>query len=117
MSPCPRPSAYAIRACLTRTLTLTLTLNPPRTLTRTRTRTRTPTLPLTLTLTRCVRVDAVWRERIRPALLAGKNVMVVSHGNTLRALVKLVDGVSDGDTYHLDLPVSTSSNPTPTPNP
>lgn len=54
----------------------------------------------------CVRVDAVWTERIRPALLAGKNVMVVSHGNTLRALVKLVDGVSDGDTYHLDLPTA-----------
>lgn len=52
------------------------------------------------------RVDAVWTERIRPALLAGKNVMVVSHGNTLRALVKLVDSVSDGDTYHLDLPTA-----------
>ena len=54
----------------------------------------------------CARVDAVWTERIRPDLLAGKNVMVVSHGNTLRALVKLVDGVGDGDTYHLDLPTA-----------
>ena len=52
------------------------------------------------------RVDAVWIERIQPALLAGKNVMVVSHGNTLRALVKLVDRVSDEDTYHLDLPTA-----------
>ena len=47
-SPCPRPSAYAIRACLTRTRTLTLTLSP----TRTRAPTPTPTLTLTLTLTR-----------------------------------------------------------------
>ena len=34
-------------------------------------------------------------------------VMVVGHGNTLRALVKLVDHVSDADVFHLDLPTAT----------
>uniref|UniRef100_A0A7S3BHJ4 Phosphoglycerate mutase n=1 Tax=Haptolina ericina TaxID=156174 RepID=A0A7S3BHJ4_9EUKA len=33
--------------------------------------------------------------------------MVVSHGNTLRALVKEIDGVSDEDVFHLDLPTAT----------
>ena len=34
---------------------------------------------------------------MEPALRDGKNVLVVSHGNALRALIKLVDGVSDED--------------------
>lgn len=52
------------------------------------------------------RVSEVWEETIAPALCEGKHVLVVSHGNTLRALVKLVDGVSDDDTFHLDLPTA-----------
>ena len=36
----------------------------------------------------CKRVEAVWEDTIAPALREGKNVLVVSHGNTLRALVK-----------------------------
>ena len=43
------------------------------------------------------RVQEVWNDTIRPALVEGKRVLVVSHGNTLRALVKLVDGVSGAD--------------------
>ena len=42
-----------------------------------------------------VRVRATWEDTIAPALRAGRNVMVVAHGNTLRALVKLVDDVSE----------------------
>ena len=45
----------------------------------------------------CTRVDEIWTEQIKPSLQAGQNVMVVAHGNTLRALVKLVDGVSEED--------------------
>lgn len=54
----------------------------------------------------CTRVDEIWTEQIKPSLQAGQNVMVVAHGNTLRALVKLVDGVSEEDTYHLDVPTA-----------
>ena len=54
----------------------------------------------------CVRVQAMWEETVAPALRAGKNVMVVSHGNTLRALVKLVDNVSEKDSFHLDVPTA-----------
>ena len=52
------------------------------------------------------RVRAVWEDTLRPSLHAGKNVLVVSHGNTLRALIKLVDGVGDGDAFHLDMPTA-----------
>ena len=37
----------------------------------------------------------LWRERIEPDLRSGKTVLVVAHGNSLRGLVKHVDGVSD----------------------
>ena len=46
----------------------------------------------------------LWENTLRPALQAGKTVLVVSHGNTLRALVKKIDGVSDEDVFHLDVP-------------
>ena len=54
----------------------------------------------------CARVQRVWDDTLAPALREGKNVLVVSHGNTLRALVKLVDSVSDEGSYHLDLPTA-----------
>ena len=54
----------------------------------------------------CARVRDMWDDTLAPALRAGKSVLVVSHGNTLRALVKLVDGVSDADSFHLDLPTA-----------
>ena len=52
----------------------------------------------------CARVKPLWENTLRPALQAGKTVLVVSHGNTLRALVKKIDGVSDEDVFHLDVP-------------
>ena len=52
------------------------------------------------------RVQSLWEDTLKPALKEGKNVLVVSHGNTLRALVKLVDGVSEEDSFHLDLPTA-----------
>ena len=55
----------------------------------------------------CERVKPIWKDALLPALRAGKTVMVVGHGNTLRALVKLVDGVSGEDSYCLDLPTAT----------
>ena len=38
---------------------------------------------------------------------AGQTILVVSHGNTLRALVKRIDGVSDEGAFHLDMPTAT----------
>jgi 2,3-bisphosphoglycerate-dependent phosphoglycerate mutase len=45
-----------------------------------------------------------WESAIVPDLRAGKNVLVVAHGNSLRALVKHLDGISDEDIAGLDIP-------------
>jgi len=55
----------------------------------------------------CQRVSTVWEATIAPSLRAGRTVMVVAHGNTLRALVKRLDGVSEDDVFYLDLPTAT----------
>ena len=52
------------------------------------------------------RVTDAWHATIAPALREGQNVLVVSHGNTLRALIKLVDEVGDEDAFHLDMPTA-----------
>ncbi len=46
----------------------------------------------------------LWEERIAPALRAGKTVLVAAHGNSLRALVKYLDGISDEDIPGLEIP-------------
>ncbi len=45
-----------------------------------------------------------WRSDITPALGAGKTVLVTAHGNSLRALVKHLDGISDEDIADLNIP-------------
>ena len=45
-----------------------------------------------------------WDVEIAPQLRAGKRVLVVAHGNSLRALVKHLDGVSDDDIAELNIP-------------
>ena len=55
----------------------------------------------------CKRLDPLWDETLRPALEQGRTVMVVSHGNTLRALVKRVEGLGEEDVFYLDLPTAT----------
>ncbi len=45
-----------------------------------------------------------WHESIAPALHAGQRVLVVAHGNSLRALVKYLDGVSDEDIVGMNIP-------------
>ncbi len=53
-------------------------------------------LPATESLaTTLDRVRPCWSEIIAPELRAGKNVLIAAHGNSLRALVKMLDGVSD----------------------
>ncbi|MDV5999776.1 phosphoglyceromutase [Kocuria rhizophila] len=45
-----------------------------------------------------------WDEQIVPDLKAGKTVLVAAHGNSLRALVKHLDGISDEDIAGLNIP-------------
>jgi 2,3-bisphosphoglycerate-dependent phosphoglycerate mutase len=45
-----------------------------------------------------------WQEAIAPAIGAGQRVLVVAHGNSLRALIKHLDGVSDADIVGLNVP-------------
>ena len=45
-----------------------------------------------------------WESDIKPDLAAGKNVLVTAHGNSLRALVKHLDGISDADIADLNIP-------------
>ena len=47
---------------------------------------------------------AVLECRIAPELLAGRNVLVAAHGNSLRAIVKMLDGMSDADIVELNIP-------------
>lgn len=62
-------------------------------------------LPLTEclkdTVARCV---PYWNETIKPAMLSGKRVIVAAHGNSLRALVKHLDGISDEAIVELNIP-------------
>lgn len=45
-----------------------------------------------------------WRERIAPAIMAGERVLIAAHGNSLRALVKYLDGISDEKIAELNIP-------------
>ena len=45
-----------------------------------------------------------WESNIVPDLKAGKTVMVVAHGNSLRALVKHLDGIGDSEIAELNIP-------------
>lgn len=50
------------------------------------------------------RMMPLWDKEIREDLLAGKTVLVTAHGNSLRALVKHLDGISDADIAELNIP-------------
>jgi 2,3-bisphosphoglycerate-dependent phosphoglycerate mutase len=50
------------------------------------------------------RVLPFWNARIAPELRAGHNVLVAAHGNSLRAMVKMLDGVSDSEIVELNIP-------------
>ncbi|HWV91099.1 MAG TPA: 2,3-diphosphoglycerate-dependent phosphoglycerate mutase [Burkholderiales bacterium] len=60
-------------------------------------------------LTECLkdtveRVVPYWKERIAPRVAAGERVLVAAHGNSLRALVKHLDGISDEAIVKLNIP-------------
>ena len=50
------------------------------------------------------RVAPYWESRIATELRAGRNLLVVAHGNSLRALVKMLDGISDQNITELNIP-------------
>ncbi len=51
-----------------------------------------------------VRLLPYWQDVLAPQLRAGQHVLVVAHGNSLRALIKQLDGISDADIVGLELP-------------
>ncbi|WP_300528093.1 2,3-diphosphoglycerate-dependent phosphoglycerate mutase [Maricaulis sp.] len=62
-------------------------------------------LPATESLkTTLARVEPYWNETIRPQLEAGQDIAVAAHGNSLRALVKLLFNVSDDDIMGIEIP-------------
>jgi 2,3-bisphosphoglycerate-dependent phosphoglycerate mutase len=50
------------------------------------------------------RVLPYWDSRIVPELRANKNVLIVAHGNSLRALVKMLDTMSESDIVEFNIP-------------
>lgn len=62
-------------------------------------------LPLTESLkTTLARVEPYWRDALAPRLSAGESLIVAAHGNSLRALVKLLLEVSDNDIVGVEIP-------------
>lgn len=65
--------------------------------------------PAQIPLTECLkdtveRVLPCWNERLAPALRSGQRVLIAAHGNSMRALVKYLDGISDGDIVGVNIP-------------
>ena len=62
-------------------------------------------VPLTECLKDTVaRVMPFWNEALAPAMKAGKRIVVAAHGNSIRALVKYLDQISDDDIVGLNIP-------------
>ncbi len=65
--------------------------------------------PAQVPLTECLkdtvaRVLPFWQDSVAPAVRAGKRVVIAAHGNSIRALVKYLDGISDDDIVSLNIP-------------
>jgi 2,3-bisphosphoglycerate-dependent phosphoglycerate mutase len=65
--------------------------------------------PEDVPLTECLkdtvaRVVPFWTESMAPAIKAGKRVVVAAHGNSIRALIKYLDNISDDDIVNLNIP-------------
>lgn len=50
------------------------------------------------------RVLPFWEARVQPEIRSGKTVLVVAHGNSLRALIKMLDGMSERDIIEFNIP-------------
>ena len=65
--------------------------------------------PQQVPLTECLkdtvaRVLPMWHSSIAPAIRDGQRVLIAAHGNSIRALVKYLDGISDDDIVGLNIP-------------
>ena len=47
-----------------------------------------------------------WHETIAPSVRSGRRVVIAAHGNSIRALVKYLDDVSDADIVGLNIPTA-----------
>jgi 2,3-bisphosphoglycerate-dependent phosphoglycerate mutase len=47
-----------------------------------------------------------WNDTIAPSIKAGKSVIIAAHGNSLRALIKYLDQVSDDDIVGINIPTA-----------
>ena len=50
------------------------------------------------------RLLTLWQMEIAPKLEQGKNILIVSHGNTIRSQVKYLEGISDLDIENVEIP-------------
>jgi len=50
------------------------------------------------------RVVPYWNDTIAPQIRAGKNIIISAHGNSLRALIKMLDEINDQDIITLNIP-------------
>jgi 2,3-bisphosphoglycerate-dependent phosphoglycerate mutase len=65
--------------------------------------------PEQIPLTECLkdtvaRVLPFWHQTLAPAIASGQRLLVSAHGNSMRALVKYLDGISDADIVGLNIP-------------
>ena len=65
--------------------------------------------PNDIPLTECLkdtvaRVLPFWNQQVAPAVRAGQRLLIAAHGNSIRAIVKYLDGVSDDDIVGLNIP-------------
>ena len=64
--------------------------------------------PSDIPLTECLkdtvaRVMPLWQDSLSPAIKAGKRVVIAAHGNSIRALVKYLDNISDEQVSNLEI--------------
>lgn len=52
----------------------------------------------------CERTTPYYKEHIEPELLAGKNILIVAHGNSLRSITKYVENISDQEIPTVEIP-------------
>jgi 2,3-bisphosphoglycerate-dependent phosphoglycerate mutase len=67
--------------------------------------------PEQIPLTECladtvVRVESFWKERVLPELATGKRILISAHGNSLRALLKILEGLSEEAVLELNIPTA-----------
>jgi len=65
--------------------------------------------PAQVPLTECLqdtvaRVLPFWDAVLAPAIRSGQRVVIAAHGNSIRAMVKMLDGISDADIVNLNIP-------------